>query len=185
MDKDIVKKINELGSTGEPFLFVISYDGTKAYVRKLSDINPEDCLYDFNGKTNINEKTASPLTSKITWEVDAPQYEEYEKSFDIVKRNMLAGNSYLANLTCRVPVRCNLSLHEIFLRSKGKYKLLMNDSTDNIGSFVCFSPEKFLQIRDGRIFSYPMKGTINASLPNAEKELMNDEKEAAEQRHHR
>lgn len=180
MDKDIVKKINELGSTGDPFLFVISYDGSKAYVRKLSDINPEDCLYDFNGKTNINEKTASPLTSKITWEVDAPQYEEYEKSFDIVKRNMLAGNSYLANLTCRVPVRCNFSLHEIFLRSKGKYKLLMNDFADNIGNFVCFSPEKFLQIRDGRIFSYPMKGTIDASLPNAEKELMNDEKEAAE-----
>lgn len=93
---------------------------------------------------------------------------------------MLAGNSYLANLTCRVPVRCNLSLHEIFLRSKGKYKLLMNDSADDIGNFVCFSPEKFLQIRDGRIFSYPMKGTIDASLPNAEKELMDDEKEAAE-----
>lgn len=180
MDKDIIKKINELGRVGEPFLFVINYDGSKAYVRKLSDINPEDCLYDFDGKTNINEKTASPLTSKITWEVDAPQYEEYEKSFDIVKRNMLAGNSYLANLTCRVPVRCNLSLHEIFLRSKGKYKLLMNDFADNIGNFVCFSPEKFLQIRDGRIFSYPMKGTIDASLPNAEKKLMNDEKEAAE-----
>ena len=56
MDKDIVKKINELGSTGDPFLFVISYDGSKAYVRKLSDINPEDCLYDFDGKANIRSE---------------------------------------------------------------------------------------------------------------------------------
>ena len=93
---------------------------------------------------------------------------------------MLAGNSYLANLTCQVPVRCNLSIEDIFRHSKGKYKLLLNNPSQGIGRFVCFSPETFVQIRGGRIYSYPMKGTIDAALPDAEQVLMDDKKEAAE-----
>lgn len=45
---------------------------------------------------------------------------------------------------------------------------------------MCFSPESFVRIKNGKIYSYPMKGTLDASLPNAEEVLMNDEKEAAE-----
>ena len=93
---------------------------------------------------------------------------------------MLAGNSYLANLTCKVPVRSNLSLEDIFVHSKGKYRLLLRGEKELGRRFVCFSPESFLRINDGRIYSYPMKGTLDASLPNAEKELMADKKEAAE-----
>ena len=37
-----------------------------------------------------------------------------------------------------------------------------------------------MRIKGGRIYSYPMKGTLDASLPDAEKQLMEDEKEAAE-----
>ena len=93
---------------------------------------------------------------------------------------MLAGNSYLANLTCRVLVDCNVSLDDIFAHSKGKYRLLLRGDRNRGRRFVCFSPESFLRISHGRIYSYPMKGTIDASLPNARQELMNDTKEAAE-----
>ena len=110
----------------------------------------------------------------------APKYDEYERSFNIVKNNMLAGNSYLANLTCQVAVHCNLSLEDIFRHSKGKYKLLLNNPSDDIGHFVCFSPETFVNIRGGRIYSFPMKGTIDATLPDAKQVLMDDRKEAAE-----
>ena len=127
----------------------------------------------------------------------------------------MAGNSYLTNLTCRVPVSCNLPLEEIFHRAKGKYKLLLRrkktqaedkahlkeeaqnkdhlkeepqnkahlkeeNIEENLTPFVCFSPETFVRIKGGRIYSYPMKGTLDASLPNAEKLLMEDQKEAAE-----
>ena len=117
----------------------------------------------------------------------------------------MAGNSYLTNLTCRVPVSCNLSLEEIFHRAKGKYKLLLRrkrtqaedkdhlkeepqnkahlkeeNIEENLTPFVCFSPETFVRIKGGRIYSYPMKGTLDASLPDAEKQLMEDRKEAAE-----
>ena len=35
-------------------------------------------------------------------------------------------------------------------------------------------------IRNGKIFSHPMKGTIDADLPNAAGRLLNDRKEVAE-----
>jgi para-aminobenzoate synthetase component 1 len=46
--------------------------------------------------------------------------------------------------------------------------------------FVVFSPEIFVKIHGGHIYSYPMKGTIDASIPNASAVILNDEKESAE-----
>ena len=42
------------------------------------------------------------------------------------------------------------------------------------------SPWKFVKVKGGRVYSYPMKGTLDASLPQAEEVLMADAKEAAE-----
>ena len=182
MKQEIIDKINQLASQNEPFLFVINYQGDKAFIRLLSDINPEECLFDFEGRRNFShawKETLKEETSETTWQIEPPLYEDYERSFNIVKSNIMAGNSYLTNLTCRVPVSCNLSLEEIFHRAKGKYKLLLRRKR-NLTPFVCFSPETFVRIKGGRIYSYPMKGTLDASLPNAEKQLMEDRKEAAE-----
>lgn len=235
MKQKIIDKINRLASQKEPFLFVINYQADETFIRKLSDINPEECLFDFEGRGNwrenhskemgdskrIYEETSreipkeisekkffkgTPLDSPISWQIAPPLYEDYERSFNIVKSNIMAGNSYLTNLTCKVPVSCNLSLEAIFHRAKGKYKLLLrrkrNQAEDKVqqkkeeaqnkaykkediieeisNSFVCFSPETFVRIKNGRIYSYPMKGTLDASLPDAEKQLMEDRKEAAE-----
>ena len=223
MKQEIIDKINQLASQDEPFLFVINYQGDKAFIRLLSDINPEECLFDFEGRGNLShvwketlkeeiseketwkKETWKEEISETTWQIEPPLYEDYERSFNIVKSNIMAGNSYLTNLTCRVPVSCNLSLEEIFHRAKGKYKLLLKrkrtqaedkdhlkeeaqnkahlkeeNTEENLTPFVCFSPETFVRIKGGRIYSYPMKGTLDASLPNAEKLLMEDRKEAAE-----
>ena len=213
MKQEIIDKINQLASQDEPFLFVINYQGDKAFIRLLSDINPEECLFDFEGRGNLShvwketlkeeiseketwkKETSEKEISETTWQIDPPLYEDYKRSFNIVKSNIMAGNSYLTNLTCRVPVSCNLSLEEIFHRAKGKYKLLLRrkrtqaedkahlkeeNIEENLTPFVCFSPETFVRIKGGRIYSYPMKGTLDASLPNAEKQLMEDRKEAAE-----
>ena len=225
MKQEIIDKINRLASQDEPFLFVINYQGDKAFIRLLSDINPEECLFDFEGRGNFSDskrtdseeiaKEISGEISEITWLIEPPLYKDYERSFGIVKSNIIGGNSYLTNLTYRVPVSCNLSLEDIFHRAKGKYKLLLRrkrtqaedkahlkeeeevhlkeeeeaqnkahlkeeNIEKNLNSFVCFSPETFIRIKGGRIYSYPMKGTLDASLPDAEKQLMEDEKEAAE-----
>ena len=181
MKQEIIDKINRLASQDEPFLFVINYQGDKAFIRQLSDINPEEFLFDFEGRGNSSDemKNNSEKIAEISWQIAPPLYEDYERSFGIVKNNIMAGNSYLTNLTCKVPVSCNLSLEDIFNQAKGKYKLLLRRKR-NLTPFVCFSPETFVRIKNGRIYSYPMKGTLDASLPDAEKQLMEDRKEAAE-----
>ena len=35
MNKNIIDRLNRLADEKEPFLFVINYDGTEAYIRKL------------------------------------------------------------------------------------------------------------------------------------------------------
>lgn len=180
MKHSIIDRINQLARDEETFLFVVNYTGTEAYIRKLKDIDPAECLYDIGGVSN--DKALAPAASAElkTWSVKAPPYEEYRRGFDTVRRNILVGNSYLANFTCQAAVDCNLSLRDIFLKSKSSYRLLLNSEDCRHGRFVCFSPETFIRIKEGRIFSYPMKGTIDASIPDARRILKEDGKEAAE-----
>ena len=172
MDRRIFDEINERARVGEPFLFVVSYDGNDAFVKPLCDISPSECLFDFNGRTNCDAGIPEP--GPVSWSVTPPSYDGYERAFNVVKSNILRGNSYLVNLTCQVHVDCNLSLLDVFRCARGKYKLMLS------GRFVCFSPEPFVQIRDGRISSFPMKGTAPASRPGALQSLIADKKEAAE-----
>ena len=57
MKQEIIDKINRLASQDEPFLFVINYQADEAFIRKLSDINPEECLFDFEGKVKGTERS--------------------------------------------------------------------------------------------------------------------------------
>lgn len=189
MTQEIIHRINQLGKEGNPFLFIINYKGDLAFIKRLSDIHPEECLYDFESVSNLKE-TYIPLSAPITWQIENPRYQDYKRSFDIVKSNIMAGNSYLVNLTCKVAVTCNLTLRDVFLHTNGKYKLWLkkpnqlssseDTPTSQCESFVCFSPESFVKIKNGRIYSYPMKGTLDATIPHAEELLMCDKKEAAE-----
>ena len=43
-----------------------------------------------------------------------------------------------------------------------------------------FSPERFVEIQQNTIRTFPMKGTIDANLVDAEQRIMTDEKERAE-----
>ena len=124
MKQNIIDRLNRLANEKEPFLFVINYPGTEAYIEKLSAIDPSECLYDFEGLTNVAKQPLPSSAQRPTWKVKAPKIEDYTRSFDIVKSNILAGNSYLANLTCQVAVDCDLSFEEIFHRTNSKYKLL-------------------------------------------------------------
>ena len=101
MRQEIIDRMNILAAGGEPFLFVIDYEGDGAYIHKLSEINPQECLYDFEGVGNVGKMDVRPLPTPVEWQVDEPRYEDYEKNFAIVKSNLMAGNSYLTNLTCR------------------------------------------------------------------------------------
>ena len=171
--KESIERMNDLAGKGRPFLFVTDYRQEHSYVEEISEVDSDFCRYSFNGVTNV-EKECEEYDGTLIWEVAPPALEEYRIAFDVVKDNIWAGNSYLTNLTCKVPVETNLTLEAIFFFSYAKYKLWLKDT------LVCFSPEIFVRIEEGKIKSFPMKGTIDASLPDARRLLMNDRKEAAE-----
>ena len=84
------------------------------------------------------------------------------------------GNTYLLNLTFPTKIETNVTLKEIYNIAKAPFKLLFKDK------FVCFSPERFVKIKNNKIFTYPMKGTIDASIPNAKEKILSNIKEMAE-----
>lgn len=170
---EAIKRMNELASNRKPFLFVIDYKQQCSLIEEVSHIDPACCRYDFNGVRNV-EPSAESYRGSIDWHFTPGTLKDYQRAFDIVVRNIRAGNSYLTNLTCKVPVNTNLALEDVFHYSKALYKLWLKDT------LVCFSPEIFVRIEQGEIKSFPMKGTIDATLPDAEKQLMNSVKEAAE-----
>lgn len=166
-------RMNRLAAEGTPHLFILNYDGTEAYVEPLDVIDPGLLLYSFGREDNV-PADAMAARGDIVWQFDRPDRARYHRSFQTVVGHIRAGNSYLVNLTCRVPLTTNLSLRDIFLRSTARYRLWMR------GRMVCFSPEIFVQTEGGRISSYPMKGTIDATAPDAAHTLLHDAKEAAE-----
>ncbi len=174
LDKETaIARMNTFGRQDIPFLFIIDYKQEHSFVEALAKIDTSACLYQF-GETGNTPDTDTRYAGRIDWEFVPPLPADYRRSFDIVKRNLLGGNSYLTNLTCKVPLRTNLTLKDIFLHSHALYKLWLKDS------FVCFSPEIFVRMEKGFIKSFPMKGTIDATLPHAESILLDDAKEAAE-----
>jgi len=87
---------------------------------------------------------------------------------------MLAGNTYLLNLTFPTQLIVNTTLFDIFLASQAPFKLYFKEQ------FVTFSPERFIQITDNIIKTYPMKGTIDAAIPQAMEKILANSKEQAE-----
>lgn len=168
-------RMNQWGSLRTPFFFMISYDKEECIVCPSSDLPHDEFLFNINGFTNERpEDKPVERPSFIEWEAFPESFATYSRSFSIVRQNILRGNSFLLNLTCRTPLQTNLTLKEIYAHSRAGYKLWWNNH------FTMFSPEIFVQIRNNRIFTYPMKGTIEADSPGAEQLLMNDPKEAAE-----
>lgn len=171
--REAQQRMNELAKANKPFVFIISYDRQQAYIEEVERIDTSEMLYAFPTINNIpTDETAS--NTPVEWRFDVPDRAEYQRSIEHVKTNQRNGNSYLANLTCKIPIHTNLAMREIFLRSAAKYRCWLKNN------FVCFSPEIFVRIEGQTIRSFPMKGTIAADTPNAAETLMNNAKEAAE-----
>lgn len=165
--------MNELGKQGTPFLFVIDYEMKKPIIIPLSDLDQHEIYFKINEISHLPVSNTFPEKA-LSFEKFPISFDEYKASFRIVKNHLQRGDSFLINLTKPTPIALNLSLPEIFERSQAKYQLLFKDE------FVLFSPETFVSIQDGIISSHPMKGTIDATLPNAEASILANKKELAE-----
>ncbi|WP_313956694.1 aminodeoxychorismate synthase component I [Aliarcobacter cryaerophilus] len=161
--------LNKFGSLKEPFLFLISYDLEKIYIEKLQNLS-QNIKFEIDSKNKKNIKDYSLKKYPIS-------FDEYKKKFDLIQDEIKNGNSYLLNLTAQTKIDTNLTLDDIYEASSSLLKLRVKlDDLD----FVCFSPEKFIDIKDNKIYTYPMKGTIDSNLTDAKNILLNNKKELAE-----
>ena len=165
-------KMNAWGGRGNPFLFMVDFEMQRPMIFPLTDIDRGKLLYHVNGKTNADPGPSGIQSADLT-RFPIP-FEEYKKKFQKVKAHLSFGDSYLTNLTVKTRVTTPRSLREIFHISHARYKLWYEDQ------FLVFSPETFVRISGGRIFSHPMKGTIDASIPHAREKILEDQKEKAE-----
>jgi para-aminobenzoate synthetase component 1 len=168
-----VETLNKWGSEKTPFFFMVDFEMNNPVALRLEEISTHDILYDFNGKTNVDKKPKDQ-NALVQLKKSPMPLSEFEKKFFMVFSRLAYGDSYLTNLTMKTKVQTDLNFHQLFSASNARYKLLYKNK------FVVFSPEQFVQIQGGKIFSFPMKGTIDATIQNAAQIILNDEKELAE-----
>ncbi|KQM41696.1 aminodeoxychorismate synthase component I [Chryseobacterium sp. Leaf201] len=165
-------EMDELSLRKVPFFFMVDFPAENIEIFRQEELISSGLLIDFQNSSNTSEQPV--LHKNIEWKFYPETLESFKKGFDKVQENIHLGNSYLVNYTRKTKIETNLTLREIFFHSSAKYKVFYKDF------FVFFSPETFVKIIDGKILTYPMKGTIDADLENAAETLKNDRKEKAE-----
>jgi len=158
--------LNFYGEKKEPFFFITNYNKTQFEVHPLNNL-PKDIIFQISDNPNI-------IKHKTILNKRHIDFNEYTKKFNSLKNEIINGNTYLANLTSETKVTTSLCLNEIYTLANAKFKLNYKNK------FVCFSPERFCEIINNKIYTYPMKGTIDANIKDAKKIILNDQKELAE-----
>ena len=166
--------MDSLSLQGKPFFFAIDFLAENIEVFTEEELDKSDILVHFpefiSKKYNKHQNTY-PEQLKI----NPSCKEKYHNGFNKIKESIDKGNLQLVNYTCKTSIETTLDLHEIYNTSSAKYKIFFQNQ------WACFSPETFIKIIDNKIYTFPMKGTIDASIPNAKNVLLSDNKEDAEQ----
>jgi para-aminobenzoate synthetase component I len=178
MLKKIEHEMNEMGELQTPFLFVLDFELQQPLVVPLYALNSEEIVYSMNDNflEYRNYYRFTPLgLPELKIKKSPIPFKKFNQAFEFVSGNLKNGNSFLTNLTAETKIESNWDLETLFYTCRAKYKLFWKNK------FLCFSPETFVQIReDGIISSFPMKGTIDAGIPNAAEIILEDLKEKYE-----
>lgn len=168
MDKErFYQLIREYINKNIPFFFLIDFEKNNPIIIPINECEHAGVFFQLE---QPDVSTSHPIMLKSV-PVD---FNIYQKAFNIIRNGIGRGDSFLTNLTMPTPIECDADLETIYQSSNASYKLYVKDK------FVCFSPEQFIQIKNGKISTFPMKGTIMANTPNAEMTLLNNKKEAQE-----
>lgn len=171
--EEIFEKMNEWFAQSKPFFFLLDYQVRTGECLPLSEIKTDEIQYHTPIGNNI--VSGSSNCKELIFQKFPESFDSYRQKFDQAKKAIQQGDSYLLNLTCETPIASNYNLSELFHIGQSKYKLYYK------GLFVHFSPETFVTINHTSIATFPMKGTIDASLEDAEQTILHDPKEKTEQ----
>jgi para-aminobenzoate synthetase component 1 len=167
-----VDSMNDFGAKRIPFLFILDFELERPVVLPLADVAAHLIRYKVRGNGSV--QGAATDSKEISLVKNPVPFEFYQSGFTQVIEAIQSGDTYLLNLCYSTGITGAPSLEEIFECAVAPYKLLWP------GQFVVFSPEQFVSIREGKIRTFPMKGTIDAAIPDAENRLLQDLKEVEE-----
>ena len=166
------EKMSALAVGRKPFFFLIDFELQNPLICNLEDAKSLGFEFEVKGFRNFDPQVRKPLNTPLS--ITPISKAVYTHAFQKVLDEIYQGNTFLLNLTFPTAIQTPLPLEDIFHWAKAPYKLLYQDH------FVVYSPECFVKIKDGHIYSYPMKGTIDAQLSEAKKKLKTDPKEINE-----
>ena len=170
--EELRNKLKDYGAQKIPFIFIIDFEMKKPFACRLDTAAQNNIYFEINGNSNYTKTKENkaievfnifPLNKKV-----------YTEAFNLVQGHINKGDSYLVNLTFKSRLETNLSLMELFHVSHAQYKLFFRND------FIVFSPECFIKINSNQIYSFPMKGTIDADIPEASEKILKNEKELYE-----
>jgi len=169
-----VGEMNRLGSCAMPYLFGFDFELENSFLienplqqNKVLFRTPDACNY------TIPEMPRPDAYIRIE-NKGFISLRAYQKGFSKVLGSLQRGDTYLCNYTVKTRIASTVSLPDLFLATKSLFGLCYHNR------FVSFSPERFVRIADGVIVSNPMKGTLDANMPDAAKKLTDDYKEDCE-----
>lgn len=165
----MVDLLNYYGKNRTPILFIIDFELKNFYITPLSKL--KDTYFFIDGFTNFDKFSTIDRLELHKSPID---FDRYKIMFDRVIEEIKAGNTYLLNLCTSTDIESEIDIFDIFRFSKAKFKLFYQDR------FTCFSPERFIKIEQNRVYTYPMKGTIDSKIENAKELILNNQKELAE-----
>ncbi len=169
---EAIQKMNKYGKEKTPFLFIIDFLQEKPQILPLDKVDVSKIEFKLPSISLENKQLTA--NSYVFIENNGYSHNSYVSQFKKVNSHIRRGDSFLVNLTCKTSIALNTDLKTLYNTAKAKYKLRYKNE------FVVFSPETFVKIENGNIFSYPMKGTIDANIPKAEELILNSAKEKAE-----
>jgi para-aminobenzoate synthetase component 1 len=172
---DFVGQLNQWGAEKKSFVFLIDFEQKKPLAWTI-DTCPDWFQYKFTKVNSIKQSNAklSEIEKGTLLNKYPISISEYMHKFNQVMSALHLGDSFLMNLTIPTPVDNKVDFQTYFNHAKSKYVIWLKDE------FISFSPETFVQIDAGKIATFPMKGTIDSSLPNAKEMILQDPKEFAE-----
>ena len=171
----VLEQMNEASLRGEAFFFALDFELREALF-ELRPLEQPEPRYFFSLPGYSTASPAVPRRPRLDLVPTVEPLERYRERFAKVHRGLMHGDSFLVNLALRTPVELEATLEEVYVTSCADYRLLVP------GRFVSFSPECFVRLEGERLSTYPMKGTIDARLPDAAERLRSDYKESCE--HH-
>jgi para-aminobenzoate synthetase component 1 len=166
------KLANSYGKEKKPFLFLIDFEMKKPFILPLDECSKQGVYFQVPGSRNVIHDHIDKTPIELN--IFPMKKEKYAKSFFCAQDHLNAGNTYLLNITFPTLIKIDKKIDDIFCYAEAQYKLLFKDQ------FTIFSPECFIRTQNGHIYSYPMKGTIDADFPNAAQTILSDKKETWE-----